>query len=142
MDTGLTPLPSGWQGEAFAMMEHGPSQARVLGGDGHDRFPITSALLQRHRPAADGIGLGFGEGQNGSGAQDQQGSEVGVAGFGDPAQPGLAARTALARHQPQPGRELPATAEVVLVHPVDREHVLGEIDPNVHNSYDFPSRVR
>jgi len=106
---------SGRHLESFTLGEHGPGQASVFGGGGHDRLPIPPALPQHRRPAADGIGLGFGEGQNGSDAQDQQGSEVGVAGFGDAPQPRLAAGAALARHQPQPGRELPATAEIVAV---------------------------
>lgn len=29
----------------------------------------------------------------------------------------------------------------VLVHPMHRKHVLGEIDPDVHNSHDFLLRV-
>ncbi|CDI03334.1 hypothetical protein BN873_470076 [Candidatus Competibacter denitrificans Run_A_D11] len=121
-------MSSGRQGEAFTLMEHGPRQTRILGGDGHDRLPIPPALFQRRRPAADGVGLGFGEEWW---APEQASMPITHGGK-------LAINScSLARYARTHQGRL-----AVLVHPMYREHVLGKIDPDIHNSHDFPSRVR
>jgi len=136
VETGLTmaaqPLGTGWCGssmwfwcswrvssgrhlEGFALGEHGPGHAGVLGCDGDYRLPVAASLLQLKRPDAEPVGLVLGRSQHGACAHHQQAAQVGVTGLGDAPQAGLAARAVLAGHQAEPGGELAPAFEVAPV---------------------------
>ncbi len=102
-DGGLGYRASSWHLEVLASGKHGPGHASVLGGDGHDRLAKASTLLHGQGPSAHTVCFALGAGQQRPGTQDQQGSQTGVAGLRDFAQPGLAARAVLDR-APGPAR--------------------------------------
>lgn len=101
--------------ERFALAEHRPGHARVLGRHRHHRFPIPSPLGHALRPAAQSVCLVLARGHHRSRSQNQQGAQVTVAGFGDAPQSLFATRAVLPGHQAQPSRQLAPTFEVVPV---------------------------
>lgn len=106
---------SGGHDEGITASQHRPGHACILGGDGHHGLPVAPSLGQNDGPAADRISLALGGDQNGPGTEDQQRSQVSVAGFGDASQSSLAAGVVLPGHQTQPGGELSATTELMAV---------------------------
>ena len=101
--------------EVFALGEHRPGHAGILGRDRDDRLPVAAPLGQRHRPAAEPVLLPGRSGQRGACPQDQQRSQITVAGLGDAPETLLAAGAVLSRHESEPGGELSAVGEVVAV---------------------------
>ena len=77
--------------EGALLGEQRPDDAGVLGGDGDDGAVVATALAQCHGPAGEAIGFMRGGLQYGAGAEHEQGSQIGVAAFGDAAESGLAA---------------------------------------------------
>ena len=64
--------------EAQAPGEHGPEDAGILVGQGHDRLLPASAALELHQPLADAV-LAFLGGHDGRlGALGEQGAQIGV----------------------------------------------------------------
>lgn len=100
-------------------MQYRPAHAGIFGGNGDDGAPVTTALDQRARPAADrillGIVLAHRGGQHRASAQHQKAAQVGIAGLGDAPEPRLAAGTVLPRHQAQPRAERASAGEVVAI---------------------------
>ncbi len=101
--------------EFLTFGEHRPGHAGILGCDGDDGLPVAAPLGQRHRPAAEPVLLPGRSGQRGACPQDQQRSQITVAGLGDAPETLLAAGAVLSRHESEPGGELSAVGEVVAV---------------------------
>ena len=101
--------------EFLTFGEHRPGHAGILGCDCDDGLPVAAPLGQRHRPAAEPVLLPGRSGQRGACPQDQQRSQITVAGLGDAPEALLATGAVLSRHESEPGGELSAVGEVVAV---------------------------
>ena len=82
----------------------GPGHARNLVGERDRRHPGRSALHQSSEPWPVLRAVALGIADDGCCAGDQQPSQVSITLLGDAAEPILAARRVLLRHQPDPGR--------------------------------------
>jgi len=93
--------------------EQGPRDAGVLIGERHCGLVPGFRRLQRLGPGALVIAAPSREHQLAAGAVHEQGSQIRIPALGDAAQALDAAGGMLAGHEPEPGGELPAIAEVV-----------------------------
>ena len=91
--------------------QQGPEDAGLLRRQGDHRFVKPAPGLERRDPAAGGIGAMRELPHHRAGSVDQQGPQIHIPAFGDPAQPPGAAAGMLAGHQPQPGRQLAPVPE-------------------------------
>ena len=69
------------------------------------------SMFERVHPGTDGHAIPLDAKHRGSGAMDQNLTQVGVAALADAEQPRLVSGRVLLRHNPEPGRELTALAE-------------------------------
>jgi hypothetical protein len=80
-------IPSGFQLLCLSVIEplaeHRPGHARVLGRDGHQRFAVASARFDLQRPFAQPVRFLLRRIEHRSRPQDQQRSQVRIAGLGD-----------------------------------------------------------
>jgi len=107
-------------------MQYGPGQACIPGGNGDHRAPVAAAFGQAAGPAAEAVLFVADAVEDGTGAHDEQTSQVVIAGFGDAPQSGFATAAVLAGCQPDPGCDLTAVPEVVAVADAGQECAGGD----------------
>ena len=107
-------------------MQDSPGQPRILRSDGGHCAPVAAAFRQATGPAAEAVLFVADAVEDGACAQDEQTSQVGIAGFGDVAQSGFASAAVLARGQPDPGGDLAAVLEVMAVSDAGQECAGGD----------------
>ena len=84
----------------------------MLGGQRHRGTFVAAASDQGLYPEAEAVVLVFDGGEDGTGAVDQERAQVGIAFFGDAAEPDPAAGGVLFGRQAQPGGELTGVAKL------------------------------
>ena len=95
----------------FAPRQDGPDDPGVLVGKSDGDNVRVPAFPHPADPLTSGVILAVSLAKNGSRAVDHQGSQVAIAAFADPKQPGFSTAGSLPRHQPQPRSELAAVPE-------------------------------
>ena len=101
------------QSEILAVLQHCPSQPRILRGDSHHGAPVAASFDQAARPTAEAVLLVAESGQDGAGTHDQEAAQVTVSGLGDAPQPRLAAAAVLPGNEADPRGDLATVAEFV-----------------------------
>ena len=69
--------------EILPLGQYRPGDARVLGGDSHQRLAVAAAFIHRCCPTAHAVGLGGGRGEHRARAQDKQSAQVRISRLGD-----------------------------------------------------------
>ena len=98
--------------EFHVFSQHRPDNARVLVGHGYDRSVDTAPLTQSIDPPAERVGLARGHAHDGSGAVNQQGSQVLIAALADAHQDLSVPAGMLPWDKTHPGRQMSTVLEL------------------------------
>ena len=103
---------SGGGAVVIARSKHGPDYPCVLVGDGNRCAVEAASLPKLVGPLAHGVVLVGSRSHNGTGAVNQQTTQMLASSFGDAHEYGLVAARKLARHQPEPSGHMATISEV------------------------------